>query len=109
MPPIFAAPVRIQGYSADNVTTAADVTNSETPMGVDGRLSAGWVPAIIVQNITLQGDSESNDLFENWAAAERADAVRDGADLAADHGHVVGGVADGPAEQPVTGCVFGHS
>jgi hypothetical protein len=63
---IFPAPVRIQGYSADNVTGSASIATKETPMGVDGRLSSGWVPVPIVQSITLQADSLSNDFFENW-------------------------------------------
>lgn len=62
---------RIQGFSADDITDTDAVEPKETMMGVDGRLSAGWVPVIIKQNITLQADSLSNDLFENWAASER--------------------------------------
>ncbi len=62
---------QIQGFSADNITDMADLTQSETSRGLDGRLSAGFVYGDIVQNITLQADSESNDFFENWSAAER--------------------------------------
>lgn len=62
---------QIQGFSADNITDMGDLTQSETSRGLDGRLSAGFVFGDIVQNITLQADSESNDFFENWANAER--------------------------------------
>lgn len=69
---LFDSPNRIQGFSADDVTDAGDVQPGETAMGVDGRLSAGFVPVPIVQNITLQADSLSNDLFEQWWGAEKS-------------------------------------
>lgn len=72
IPGLFSVAQRIQGFSADDVTDTDAVDNAETTMGVDGRLSAGWVPVAVRQNITLQADSESNDLFEKWDAAEQA-------------------------------------
>lgn len=68
---LFPVPQRLQGFGADDVTDMDSVNPSETSMGVDGRLSAGFVPVPVPQNITLQADSESNDLFENWIEYER--------------------------------------
>lgn len=68
---LYATPRRLQGFSADDVTDFDALTVGETSMGVDGRLSAGFVFNPVNQNITLQADSESNDLFENWQSAER--------------------------------------
>lgn len=68
---LYNSPRRIQGFSADDVTDLDALAVGETSMGVDGRLSAGFVFNAISQNITLQADSESNDIFENWQQAER--------------------------------------
>lgn len=68
---LYDAPRQIQGFSADDVTDMDPLTLGETSMGVDGRLSAGFVFNAIMQNITLQADSQSNDVFENIIAAEK--------------------------------------
>lgn len=68
---IYPTPFRIKGFAADDVTNMDAVDNAETSMGVDGRLSAGFVFAPTRQTITLQADSETNDLFEYWAMYER--------------------------------------
>lgn len=68
---LYDVPRRLQGFSADDVTDIDGLAVGESSMGVDGRLSAGFVFNPITQNITLQADSESNDLFENWQQAER--------------------------------------
>lgn len=67
---LFDAPQRIQGFTADDIADTDGVSPTETSMGLDGRLSAGFVPVMVTQNISLQSDSLSNDLFENWFAAE---------------------------------------
>lgn len=71
VPGVFPAPVQIQGYSADDQFTADAVDVAETSMGVDGKMSAGFVPFITPINITLQADSESADLFELWLGAQQ--------------------------------------
>lgn len=68
---IFPVPQRISGFSADDITDMDAIEPTETSMGIDGRLSAGYAPASIRQNITLQADSTSNDMFEFWANYER--------------------------------------
>jgi hypothetical protein len=69
---LFDSPQRIQGFATDDITDAGDVQPGETMMGVDGRLSAGFVPTQVVQNIALQRDSLSNDMFESWLSSERS-------------------------------------
>lgn len=63
---------RLQGFSADDVTSIGAVDISETSMGVDGRLSGGAIPAIKTQSFVLQADSESNDFVESWYGAQVA-------------------------------------
>lgn len=67
---LFDVPQRIQGFSTDNITGTDSLTTKELQMGVDGRLSAGWVPVMVPQNITLQADSPSVDFFDAIIQAE---------------------------------------
>lgn len=67
---LFDVPQRIQGFSADNITSTDSLASKETLMGVDGRLSAGWVAVPVPQTITLQADSPSADFFDAWLQAE---------------------------------------
>jgi hypothetical protein len=68
---LFDNPIRIQGFATDDVMDTESMQPTETAMGVDGRLSAGWAPAPVVQNVTLQADSKSNDVFDQLISAER--------------------------------------
>lgn len=68
---LFNTPRLIQGFATDDVFDTENVQSVETMMGVDGRLSAGWVPQPIVMNIMLQADSASIDFFERWYAAQQ--------------------------------------
>lgn len=68
---IFPVAQRIQGFSTDDITDIDAVEPGEMVMGVDGRLSAGYVPTSFRQTISLQADSESNDFFDVWATYER--------------------------------------
>lgn len=68
---LFPAPIEIQGFSTDDMFTVADVESAEVMMGVDGKLSAGYIPYAIPLDITLQADSASNDIFDTWVGAEK--------------------------------------
>lgn len=72
---LYPIPQNMQGYSTDDMFSMADVNTAETQMGVDGRLSAGYVPVAREFEFTLQADSESNDIMDNLIAAE--DAARE--------------------------------
>lgn len=62
-------PIALQGFGVDDVYSAEGVASSEVLMGVDGNMSAGFVFVPFKQTVTLQGDSDSNDLFDDWHAA----------------------------------------
>lgn len=62
--PLYAAPVQIQGYAADDGFTAAEVDMVETLMGIDGNLSGGYTPYPVPFGFTLQADSASNIIMD---------------------------------------------
>src|SRR5689334_14339327 len=68
---LFGAPQQLQGYSADNVFGTEPLASAETSMGIDGFLSAGFVFVPVVQNVELQADSPSNDVFDQWWQASQ--------------------------------------
>jgi len=61
---LFTSAQRIQGYAADDAFDFEAVENGEYSMGIDGKLSAGFVFNEIPFTMTLQGDSASLQLFE---------------------------------------------
>lgn len=67
---LYTTPQQLQGFAADAVFSTESVTPVETLMGVDGKLSGGWVAQPKMQTITLQADSLSNDIFDNWYNAQ---------------------------------------
>jgi len=69
---LYPVPQNIQGYSMDDAFAAADIEMGETVMGVDGKLSSGYTPNPVPFDIVLQADSPSNEIFDNWIAAEKA-------------------------------------
>lgn len=75
IPGVYGAPQSIQGYATDDAFATEAIEKVETLMGIDGRLSAGYIFNPYKQSITLQGDSASFDIFTNWQLAQ--DAVRE--------------------------------
>jgi hypothetical protein len=69
---VFDTPVQLQGFSADDVFDTEAVEPAEIMQGVDGVMSAGFIYVPIKQGITLQADSDSNDLFEEWYRQQQA-------------------------------------
>lgn len=69
---LFTVPQQLQGFSTDDMYEMSAVDNKEIMLGVDGVLSAGWIPAVKVLSVTLQADSASNTFFESWFSAEEA-------------------------------------
>lgn len=68
---IIPAPVQLQGFTADDVFDIERIAVGQSTMGIDGKLSAGFVFSEVPQSITLQADSDSNDLFEEWYRQEK--------------------------------------
>lgn len=69
---LYPVPQLLQGYSADDAFSTDDVSPVEAIMGVDGKLSFGFTPYPTKLKITLQADSASNAIFDNWLAAMRS-------------------------------------
>jgi hypothetical protein len=66
VPLVFTTPQQLQGFANDEVTDIPVLKSAETMMGVDGVLSVGFVFVPVMQSISLQADSASNDLFDAW-------------------------------------------
>jgi hypothetical protein len=69
---LYPTPQSIQGYATDDAFSTDDVNPVEAIIGVDGHLSGGYTPYPTKLSITLQADSASNDIFDNWVAAQKA-------------------------------------
>lgn len=61
---LFPAAQVLSGYAADNIFETDAVENGEYSMGIDGKLSAGFVYNEVPFTLTLQADSASLTLFE---------------------------------------------
>jgi hypothetical protein len=68
---LFAAQ-QLQGFATDDAFSAEAVSTAETLMGIDGRLSGGFVHVKKPTLIHLQADSPSIALFDSWGAAQEA-------------------------------------
>lgn len=66
---LYDTPIRLQGYSAESMFSFEGTAPNQTSMGIDGRLSGGFVHVPKVMSFTLQADSLSNDIIERWNAA----------------------------------------
>ncbi len=64
---LFPSPNVLQQFSAEDIFTTDAVALAEVVMGVDGRQSAGYTPRSFPQQVSLQADSASMDLFDQWA------------------------------------------
>ncbi len=69
---LYTVPQQLQGFAADDIFDAEAVDEVEVLMGVDGTLSAGYVPQPVKWSVTFQADSASIDLFEAWYASQKA-------------------------------------
>jgi hypothetical protein len=72
IPGLYDAPQQIQGFGPDDAFDTDAVEPAETMMGVDGFMSAGYVPVLTKQGVTLQADSLSNDVFDAWFSLSQA-------------------------------------
>jgi len=63
---LFATPIQLQGFAADDSFSTEPLASVEVMMGVDGLLSAGFVYVPVRQTIAIQADSTSNALFDAW-------------------------------------------
>lgn len=66
IPGLFTSPQQLQGFAADEVFDNEALESAETLMGVDGKLSGGFVYVPFKWGVSLQSDSESNAVFDQW-------------------------------------------
>ncbi len=69
---LYPSPQVLSGYTTDDAFAAEAVEINETMQGLDGHLSAGFIFVPTKQTITLQADSDSYDVFNNWVLAMKA-------------------------------------
>jgi hypothetical protein len=69
LPNVFPVPIEIEGYATDDAFEAEAVKPSEVMMGVDGVLSAGYVPYPTILRFTLQANSPSIFYLDIWREA----------------------------------------
>lgn len=60
---LFPVPVQLQGYATDKAFLTEALELAEIQMGVDGRMTSGYVPNPVKQTISLQADSPSREIF----------------------------------------------
>lgn len=72
VPGVFSAPIQLQGFAVDDVFDTDDIESAETLMGVDGKMSTGFVFVPVDQKISLQADSSTMFVFDQWWAANQA-------------------------------------
>lgn len=68
---VYPTPVRLQNFSADDIFDTEALDLAEIQMGADGKMSAGLIYKEVKQGISLQADSVSNLIFENWYRQQR--------------------------------------
>jgi len=68
---LFPIPQQLQGFAADDVFDTDPLESAEVLMGVDRKLSGGFVAVPVRQNYHLQADSVSIDIFDQWWAVQQ--------------------------------------
>lgn len=69
VPGLYGSSVKLQGYATDKAFATEALEMSEVKMGVDGIMTAGYVPNPVKQKITLQADSQSKNIFNTIMSA----------------------------------------
>lgn len=76
VPNVFDTPQQLQQFAADDIFSSAQIEAGEGSMGVDGNYSAGFVFKEVPQEYTLQADSASIAIFDEWYAYEQANVLK---------------------------------
>ncbi len=69
---VFPVPFKLEGYATDDSFAVDDVTPGEVQMGVDGNLSAGYVPYATQITFMFQADSPVLDYLDTIIAAQKS-------------------------------------
>ncbi len=75
IPGVYNSGVNISGYATDDAFAIEDIERVEARIGIDGKASFGYKFELYQMDVTLQGDSPSFDVFNNWQTA--MDAARE--------------------------------
>ena len=67
---IYPVAQRIEGFAADSAWAFDAVNNAEIVQGIDGQVSAGWIPHLSPMTITLQPDKSGYPIFDTWFTTE---------------------------------------
>ena len=67
---IAPIPQQIQGFASDAAWAFEDINNKEIVMGVDGKMSAGYVFVPKPMKVTIMPNSSSTSLFDLWYSSE---------------------------------------
>lgn len=70
LPALAGVGFPVQGYASDDAFATDTVDAAEARIGVDGVMSAGYLPRLVKQTITLQADSPSIQAFEALVGAQ---------------------------------------
>lgn len=63
--------IALEGFSVDSSVSVENITVAETRMGVDGKMVAGYTPAIIPVTIGLEPNVQcARDLLNVWLAMQ---------------------------------------
>lgn len=71
IPGIFNSPQQLQQFAADDIFSTDPIAPAEVSMGVDGILSAGFVFVPVKQKFSLQANSPSVTVFDNWYGGQQ--------------------------------------
>lgn len=72
IPNLFPVPTKIEGFATDDASTTSAVDMTEVVIGVDGKLSAGFVFNAVPQTIVIMPTSPSLDYFDTLLNATKA-------------------------------------
>lgn len=62
--------VQIEGYATDDSFAVDAADTAENVLGVDGKMSSGWIPRMYKMTVSLQADSSSRKIFDIIAQAQ---------------------------------------
>ena len=67
--PILPVPVKLEGYSTDDMLNQDELNFTDSVMGIDGLKSSGYIIEKRVVNLTFMPTSASIDTFNIWINA----------------------------------------
>jgi hypothetical protein len=74
VPSVFAAPIPMEGYAADDQFDTDSISPNEVLSGVDNKLSGGYVYVPVKLKFTLQADSPSIFYMDTWYQSMRSNS-----------------------------------